>query len=174
MERPPPTALVILTPLILFASATSLTTARGAQMYVCRDIANSQVFTDSPAQLDQCEPLATAPSSQTGAISAGSPPPIQSFLPPPIAAPPSEMSAPPLPPPPPHGGLSTSLIPPAAQAVPPAVAVGIPPAETSPPCPIGLNPLNRFSAPPCPRREQPSPSAGVPGPADQPSAVLPQ
>jgi hypothetical protein len=174
MERPHPTTLIILTPLIIFASTASLTTAWGAQMYVCRDTANGLVFTDSPAQLDRCEPLATAPSSQTGGVSAGSPPPVQSFLPPPIAAPLSEMSAPPLPPPLPHDGVGTDLIPPAAQAIPPAVAVGIPPAETPPPCPIGLNPLNRFSAPPCPRREQPAPATGGSIPADQPSSVLPQ
>lgn len=174
MERPHPTTLAILTSLIAFASTASLTTAWGAQMYVCRDTANGQVFTDSPAQLDRCEPLATAPSSQTGAVSVGSPPPVQSFLPPPIAVPPSEMAAPPFPPPLPHDGVSTGLIPPAAQAVPPAVAVGVPPAETPPPCPIGINPLNRFSAPPCPRREQPSPISGSPIPADQPSSVMPQ
>lgn len=174
MERPHPTILVFLTPIILFASAASLTTASGTQMYVCRDTANGQVFTDSPAQLDRCEPLATAPSSQTGAISAGSPPPVQSFLPPPIAATPSEMPAPPFPPPLPHDGASAGLIPSAAQVGPPAVAIGIPPAETPPPCPIGINPLNRFSAPPCPRREQPFPISGSPIPADQSSSVIPQ
>lgn len=174
MERPHPTTLAFLILLLFFVSTASLTTAWGAQMYVCRDLANGQVFTDSPAQLDRCEPLATAPSSQTGAISAGSPPPVQPFLPPPIAAPPSEMAAPPFPPPILHDGVSTGLIPPAAQVGPPAVAVGIPPAETPPPCPIGINPLNRFSAPPCPRREQPSPATGGPIPADQPPSVTPQ
>jgi hypothetical protein len=174
MERPHPTTLAFLIPLLFFVSPTRLTTAWGAQMYVCRDTANGQVFTDSPAQLDRCELLAPAPPSPTGAMSSAFPPPVQSYLPPPIVAPPSEISAPPLPPPPPHDGLSTGFIPPAAQVVPPAVAVGIPPAETPPPCPIGINPLNRFSAPPCPRREQSSPISGSPIPADQPSSVTPQ
>lgn len=143
-------------------------------MYVCRDASHGQIFTDSTAQLDQCEALPTAPPLPTGATSTPFPAPIQPFNPQPVASPPPEMYAAPSPAPLPQNGLDIPPNLPGETVMPPTVTAGTPPADAPPPCPVGINPLNRFSAPPCPSREQPSPTTGGSPPADQPSSAVPQ
>ena len=125
--------------------------APASSLYRCVTETEGVIYTDNPAQLDQCAPI-TASGAVTslatvssGGLQAGAPP-----TPPPMTQTPTEptvvMS-------PPGSSPQTTDVPP-SNAVP----------NSSVPCPVGMNPLNPFSAPPCPPAE-PVPAATITPPS---------
>ena len=107
-----------------------------AGLYECRDASGAPIYTDSPAQLERCQPVANGGTSRLGLVGGASPAtpqtsePVNSF-PPPVA--PSPMSPDPGSPAiTPSGGLAGGT-------------------SEEPPCMPGINPLNPLSAPPCNR-----------------------
>ena len=130
-----------------------------AGLYECRDSSGTLIYTDSPAQLDRCQPIASGGTSRLGlvggtSISAPPAPEPVSSLPAPIAPlPATEPGAAGIPPAMPAGGLAPSG----------GSPVGLAGRSTdTPPCIPGMNPLNPLSAPPCdtapPPVPQPPPS----------------
>ncbi|MEQ1794760.1 MAG: hypothetical protein ABL970_11260 [Nitrospira sp.] len=133
-----------------------------ASLYECRDASGALIYTDSPAQLDRCQPIASGGTSRLGLVggaSASAPQtsePVSSF-PPPIAPPPVvEPGLAVIPPAMPTGGLAPS------GGAPVGLAGG---SANAPPCMPGINPLNPFSGPPCDTAPQiiPQPTPSSPG-----------
>ena len=135
--------------------ASSETTA--ASLYRCVTATEGTVYTDNPAQLEQCAPItASGAVTSLSTVSSGGPP---------TGAPPDPLSMPQALPDP------TVVMPPPGS---PPQAIDMPPPSASPtsqPCPVGMNPLNPFSAPPCPTAEAAAPTATItmpPGAIAQP------
>lgn len=116
-----------------------------AGLYECRDASGAPIYTDSPAQLERCQPVASGGTSRLGLVGGSSPSSAQTAEPMPFSQPaatPSPMPADPV------GGA----IAPTGGIIPPStglqgVASGSP---EPPPCTAGINPLNPLSGPPCP------------------------
>lgn len=141
--------------------------AHGGPLYQCRDSSDTLVFTDSPAQLDRCASVQSAPMPVTAA--GYSPPPYSTVQPPtgfprtsetdwppPPAMPPTETHTP--------GGPQDIFL----RSIP------TPQASTAP-CHPGLNPLNQFGAPPCHLQEEQTPTVqhNAPMPAIDSSSPVP-
>jgi|CXWL01.1.fsa_nt_gi hypothetical protein len=106
-----------------------------ASLYECRNAAGTLIYTDSPAQLERCQPVGGAGPSRLGTVGGTAPsspltPAAQSPAPP-AAVPPTPHSSDP-----PVGSPAM------------APSGGSPSTEESP-CALGVNPLNPLSAPPC-------------------------
>ena len=120
-----------------------------AGLYECHDPSGAPIYTDSPAQLERCQPVASGDTSRLGLVGGTSPStppapePINSF-------PPPEAPAPLIPDP----GSATI-------APPGGLAGGT---SDAPPCVPGINPLNPFSGPPCdtPPHTAPPPTSPPP------------
>jgi hypothetical protein len=131
---------------LLLASSETI----AGSLYRCVTNNEGTIYTDNPAQLEQCSPItASGAVTSLATVSSGSPPTGASPDPPPMTQA--------LPDP-------TVVMPPAGMPPPP---IDMPPPNTTPnsqPCPVGLNPLNPFSAPPCPTADA-APSATITMPA---------
>lgn len=108
-------------------------------LYRCVTTTEGTIYTDNPAQLEQCAPItASGAVTSLATVSSGEP----------------STSAPPDPLP-----MTQALPDPTVVMSPPGSspqAIDMPPPSAAPnsqPCPVGLNPLNPFSAPPCPTAE---------------------
>ena len=118
-----------------------------AGLYECRNEAGTIIYTDSPAQLERCQPVGGGGPSRLGVVGGASPSfsgaPVTPVPTPPASAPLSPVSSDPT------GGSSTNA-PPAGPTSPigspSGMATGT--AEETP-CVPGVNPLNPLSAPPC-------------------------
>ncbi len=118
-------------------------TSAGA-LYRCVTSTEGTIYTDNPAQLEQCAPItASGAVTSLATVSSGGPPAGAPPDPLPVTQTPSDPTASMLPP-----GSSPQMI-----DVPSPSAT-----SNSPPCPVGLNPLNPFSAPPCPTADAASPA----------------
>jgi len=133
-----------------------------AGLYECRDASGAPIYTDSPAQLEQCQPVASGGTSRLGLVGGASHSGVQApELP--------HSVTPPIPPMPsglepsmgvPSGGLAPSNSYPGA---------GLAPAQAeTPPCVPGINPLNPLSGPPCPSETSPPAGINLPIPLPQP------
>jgi hypothetical protein len=122
-----------------------------AGLYECRDSSGAPIYTDSPAQLERCQPVAGGTSrlglvgSPNASASPGAGPLTSS--PPPTSEPVSSVA-------PTNGGL----VPSGSSS---AVASG---SSDTPLCIPGINPLNPFSGPPCPLPAQALPMPSTPPP----------
>lgn len=130
-------------------------------LYRCVTDTEGTIYTDNPAQLDQCAPItASGAVTSLATVSSGGPPAGTPPTPSPVTQPPPE---------------------PTVVISPPGTApqtIDVPPSNVAPsalPCPIGMNPLNPFSAPPCPPAE-PIPVGTVTPPSgpDAPPSSPPQ
>jgi hypothetical protein len=133
---------------LLFAG--SETTA--GSLYRCATDTEGIIYTDNPAQLEQCAPItASGAVTSLATVSSGGPP---------AGTPPD-----PLP-------MAQTLQEPMVVMSPPGSApqtIDVPPPNAAPnalPCPIGMNPLNPFSSPPCPPTET-VPAATITTPSRQ-------
>ena len=135
--------------------------AAAGSLYRCVTETEGTIYTDNPAQLEQCSPitasgavtsLATGPAGNTSAGAFPAPLPMTQ------------------PPPEPTVVLSPAEWSPAMIAAPP------PDVAPSPlPCPVGMNPLNPFSPPPCPNADAVPPATiTMPPPQNVPPAFPPQ
>ena len=132
---------------IVTGTLCSLPVAAG--LYECRNESGAITYTDSPAQLERCQPVASGDTSRLGLVGGTSPStppapePINSF-------PPPEAPAPLIPDP----GSATI-------APPGGLAGGT---SDAPPCVPGINPLNPLSGPPCdtPPHTAPPPTSPPP------------
>lgn len=116
--------------LSLCAVLESSIAASAASLYECHNESGKSLYTDSPAQLDQCKPVqfgqphnVANPSSGTAAMQ----PDVQPAASTPVPA---------------DNGVVT-------QAASQDSAVTNGPSPTTGGCPAGLNPLNPFSSPAC-------------------------
>lgn len=135
--------------------------AAAGSLYRCVTETEGTIYTDNPAQLEQCSPitasgavtsLATGPAGNTPAGAFPAPQPMTQAPPEPTVV------------------MSPAESPPAMITTPP------PDAASSPlPCPVGINPLNPLSAPPCPNADAVPPATiTMPPPQDAPPAIPPQ
>lgn len=109
-------------------------------LYRCVTETEGTIYTDNPAQLQQCAPItASGAVTSLATVSSGGPPAGTPPNPSPMTQAPAE----------PTVVMSPQVPSPQMTDVPPPNA-GVP---TAPPCPVGMNPLNPFSAPPCPPAE---------------------
>ena len=136
-----------------------------AGLYECRDESGAAIYTDSPAQLDRCQPVASGGTSRLGLVGGTLP---SSSPAPSVAAPEPAPSYPPSPVPFPIApGAGLPAIAPPEGLVPsggyPAGFVGG--ASEGPPCVPGINPLNPYSGPPCSTASQIDPQSPSPSPA---------
>jgi len=122
--------------------ASSETTA--GSLYRCVTNNEGTIYTDNPAQLEQCSPItASGAVTSLATVSSGGPP---------TGAPPDPLPMTQMPP------DTTVMMPPPGSPPP---TIDAPPPNTMPnsqPCPVGLNPLNPFSAPPCPTTDATPPA----------------
>jgi len=127
------------------AAIVGITSIAHAGLYECHDASGAAIYTDSPAQLERCQPVASGGTSRLGLVGGASSSPAQT--PDPVPS----YQSPPMPPPMPFdqgsGGTTPmgGLIPSAAN--PTSLATG---SSEVPPCLPGINPLNPLSGPPCP------------------------
>ncbi len=121
-----------------------------AGLYECRSDAGKIIYTDSPAQLDRCQPVGSGAPSRLGVVGGASP----SLSGPPASAVPAL----------PDATVDPSgMAPPGGQAPSGGSPVGGPIGATEEStCTPGLNPLNPLSAPPCASTapSTPSPATG--------------
>ena len=105
-----------------------------AGLYECRGPSGLPIYTDSPAQLERCQPVVSGGTSRLGLVGGTTPSTAQA--PQPVNSLPS-----------PEAPAPTSSDPGSAAMSPAGGLAG----ETSdtPPCTPSLNPLNPFSGPPC-------------------------
>jgi hypothetical protein len=121
-----------------------------AGLYECRNEAGTIIYTDSPAQLERCQPVGSSGPSRLGVVGGASPSPHVTPAAPVPVPPTSTPSSP---------GSSDPTV--GSSAIAPA---GVPGghAEESP-CVPGVNPLNPLSAPPCAATSPPVSSPASPG-----------
>lgn len=113
--------------------------ATAGSLYRCVTDTEGTIYTDNPAQLEQCTPItASGAVTSLATVSSGGAPAGTLPDPPQITPPPPE----------PTVVISPLGSSPQTIDVPPSNAVPNPP-----PCPVGMNPLNPFNAPPCPPAE---------------------
>ena len=135
--------------------------ASAGSLYRCVMETEGTIYTDNPAQLDQCSPIAASGAVTSLATVPSGGPPAGAF-----PAPAPMTQAPPEP---------TVVMSP-AESSPAMIAAPPPSAAPSPlPCPVGMNPLNPFSAPPCPNADAVPPAMiTMPPPQDALPALPPQ
>ena len=124
--------------------------ASAGSLYRCVTDREGTIYTDNPAQLEQCAPMtASGAVTSLATVSSGGPP---SGAPPDLTP--------------------VTQIPP--ESSPSTIAEAPPSAAPTPlPCPVGLNPLNPFNAPPCPTADADPPATiTIPSAPDVP-AVFP-
>ena len=132
--------------------------AAAGSLYRCVTDTEGTIYTDNPAQLEQCSPItASGAVTSLATVPSGGPPigvvpeplpMIQTLPEPTVVMSPAELS-------------------PAMNAAPPPSA-----APSPPPCAVGMNPLNPFSTSPCPTNEAvPAATITTPSAQDAPSAV---
>ena len=115
--------------------------ATASSLYRCVTETEGTIYTDNPAQLEQCAPVtASGAVTSLATVSSGGPPAGASPDPLPMS------QAPPEP--------TVVLSPPESS---PSTVVGAPSSAVPDPLPCsdGINPLNPFSAPPCPAADAP-------------------
>ena len=135
--------------------------ATADSLYRCVTETEGIIYTDNPAQLEQCTPItASGAVTSLATVSSDGPPTPRPPDPPPMTQPPPE----------PAVVISPQGSAPQTTDVPPPSA-----GPTTPPCPVGVNPLNPLSAPPCPPAET-VPAATITPPLgpDTPSNSPPQ
>ncbi len=113
-------------------------------LYRCVTDRDGIIYTDNPAQLEQCAPI-TASGAVTSLATVPSGGPL-------TGAPPDPFPMPQALPEPTAGMIPPGSSPQTFDAPPPNTA------PNSQPCPVGMNPLNPFSAPPCPTADAASPA----------------
>ena len=129
-----------------------------AGLYECRDPSGAPIYTDSPAQLEHCQPVASGGASRLGLVG-GTPP---SSSPAPAGA--GTEPTPPFPSPPvfspgtPDAG-SPTITPTGGLAPSSGTPAGV---SEEVPCIPGVNPLNPFSSPPCATASHTGPSSPAP------------
>lgn len=120
--------------------------ATAGSLYRCVTDHEGTIYTDNPAQLEQCAPItASGAVTSLATVSSGGPPAGAPPDPPPM------MQAPPEP--------TIVMSPPGSSPQ----TIDVPPPSAAPnplPCPEGINPLNPYSAPPCPAADA-APSATI-------------
>lgn len=124
--------------------------APAGSLYRCVTESEGIIYTDNPAQLERCAPItASGAVTSLATVSSGGPPAQKPPDPPPMTQTPPEPTVVMSPPP----GSS----PPISDVAPSSGA------PNSPPCPLGINPLNPLSGPPCPPAEPvPAPTITMP------------
>lgn len=126
---------VSLTLWLLFTGSETI----AGSLYRCVTDTEGTIYTDNPAQLEQCAPITPSGAvTSLATVSSGGPSTSTSPDPLPMTQAPPESTVVMSPP-----GSS----PPTIDLAPPSAA------PNSLPCPVGLNPLNPFSSPPCPTAE---------------------
>lgn len=110
--------------------------AAAGSLYRCVTETEGTIYTDNPAQLEQCAPItASGAVTSLATVSSGSPPIGAPPDLPPLTQAPSEPTV--------------TILPP--ESFPSTITAAPSSAAPNPlPCPDGINPLNPFSAPPCP------------------------
>lgn len=107
-----------------------------SSLYRCVTDREGTIYTDNPAQLEQCAPITPSGAvTSLATVSSGGPPAGTPPDPPPMTQAPPEPTVVMSPP----GSLPQTI--------------DVPPPSAAPnplPCPDGINPLNPYSAPPCP------------------------
>lgn len=138
-------------------SADVLETTRAtAGLYACRNEAGTLIYTDSPAQLNGCQPVGSSGASRVGVVGGTSSSSVTPTVP--VPAPPAQV--PPVPgSPDPTSGPSTM-----SPSDGPTPTTGTQAGTSSgsaeeAPCVSAVNPLNPLSAPPCPAPPGPAPSS---------------
>jgi hypothetical protein len=140
----PRSGIVWLITLTVVGAAIGSAYVADAGLYECRDSSGAPIYTDSPAQLDRCQPVANGGTSRLELVGGTTPSapqvpdPVNSFPPPETLSPMSPYPGPAAVAPP--GGL----VPLSGN---PAEHTGS--AIDAPPCTPGINPLNPFTGPPC-------------------------
>jgi hypothetical protein len=143
-DTDPQSALQGLVGLVMLATIWAPGSSR-AGFYECRAASGAPIYTDSPAQLDQCRPVASGGSSHVGLVGGASSAPTPLPTPAPITSPSMPLPTRPSDPQWHVPELSDGLIPPSTS--PGGLADG---SAGAPPCLPGINPLNPFGGPPCP------------------------
>ena len=127
---------------LLFAGSEST----AGSLYRCMTEADGTIYTDNPVQLERCSPItASGAVTSLATVSSGGPSTSTSPDPLPMTQAPPESTV--IMPPPEFLPQPTDVPPPGA-------------APASPPCLVGINPLNPFSGPPCPSADA-GPSATI-------------
>lgn len=126
-----------------------------AGLYECRDESGASIYTDSPAQLNRCQPVTRSGTSRLGLVGGthpSSPPAPSVVAPEPITAfPPSAAPSPMTP------DSGSSAIAPTRGLVPSSAYPGLVNGSSEgQPCIPGINPLNPLGGPPCPITPQTS------------------
>ena len=131
--------------------------AGAGSLYRCVTEKEGIIYTDNPAQLNQCAPItASGAVTSLATVPSDGPPAGTPPTPPPVTQPPPEPTVVMSPPP----GSS----PPISDVAPSSRA------PNAPPCPVGINPLNPLSGPPCPPAEPvPAPTITMPPGPDAPA-----
>jgi len=129
--------------------------ATAGSLYRCVTDTEGTIYTDNPAQLEQCAPItANGAVTSLATVSSGVPPTGAPSDPPPMTQAPPEPSVVMSPP-----GSSPQKL-------------DVPPPSAAPnplPCPDGINPLSPFSPPPCPAAEAvPAATITMPSEPDAP------
>lgn len=132
------------------------TNASAGSLYRCVTDTAGTIYTDNPAQLEQCAPItASGAVTSLATVSSGGPP-IS------VQADPFPMT------PTPPG--STLMMPSPGSLDQPIAEIPQNPAPNTPPCPMGINPLNPLSAPPCPTDDAVPPApVNMPNPGAAPA-----
>lgn len=132
-----------------------------AGLYECRNDAGTIIYTDSPAQLDRCQPVGSGGPSRLGVVGGAAPlspvPPAIPIPAPPTSVPPDPGS---LAPPAASSAMTPSPAPPPSSGSPPGAPTGT---AEDPPCAPGVIPFNPLSGPPCAATSPPPPPTR-PGP----------
>jgi hypothetical protein len=138
-----PACLILL---LLFAGNGAF----AGSLYRCVMETGGTIYTDNPAQLNQCSPIAGSGAiTSLATVSSGGPPMGRLPDPPPVP----QVQPEPM----------VTILP--SESLPPVAAVL--PSSSAPnplPCPDGINPINPYSAPPCPTAEA-LPSATITRPS---------
>ncbi len=132
----------------LVITLTLWSPALGAPLYRCGSLESAYIYTDSPAQLERCTPLVSAPQHTTTNQGGSSGPswqaPVQELVPPPPTYLPPAMTSQPK-------SHAMNGLPPGSSGVPiPASPAAV---SSTRLCLVGINPLNQLSVPPCPQGE---------------------
>lgn len=157
--RPSRVCTVVLLPLLILGADLFAASPVTAGLFECRNESGAPIYTDSPAQLDRCQPVASGGNSRLGLV--GGAPPSSSHAP---TATPSE----------PVASFPPPAVPPLMS--PESGSTAIAPTEglvsgssEEPPCVPGINPLHPFSGPPCPASSHAAPPNTGPPPPGTPT-----
>lgn len=150
--------MIVLLPLLFLGAGPFAASLATAGLYECRHESGAPIYTDSPAQLDRCQPVASGGNSRLGLV--GGPHPSSSHaLLATTAEPVPSFPAPAAPAPVTQDSGSAAIAPTGG------LVSG---SSAEPLCVPGMNPLNPLSGPPCSTTPPAAPPSIMPPPLATP------